>query len=366
MQEYDVNMKKSAASKEKSATKFLDVKLSGPREGGIRGSPTALDEAIGEGKQIKGGRDLQVTADVNVVNNCGFDAFIGIVYSTVASDRWYRWPLIADGATLVINDVDDPTIFIYGVTTGDYKTVWDSDFSPHCFATGDCLSARNVGSLKRGYSTYYICGAQRPDLSTSSTPPVLETDAPTSAPTRRAAVITSSIDNEWLQGHNTRRTQFYAQYGMGPKDLKWSPLLKRSARSYARKLLQIGGTSSCGIEHGYLGDSYGGENLSAVWSSGAFVSNPLTPESVLNGWFNEEINLPYGQKGHATQVVFRSTGYVGCAGSFKELDGGGQCYIAVCRYISPGNCNMDADNWLTRTLDDTSLCDPQCPPEGCF
>ena len=348
--------------------------MSGPREGGIRGRPAVLDEPLGERRQSKGGRDLQVTADVRVVNNCGFDAYVGIVYSTVESDHWYRWPFIAGGASLVLNDVDDPTFYIYGVTTPDYQAVWDSELSPHCFAPGDCLSARKIKSLARGRATYYICGAQRPDLTTSSTP-VLDRSAPTispsrsaptNSPSRSAAVIASSIDTEWLHGHNTRRTQFYSQYGMGPKDLKWSATLKRSARSYAKKLLQIGGTSSCGIEHGYLGDSYGGENLSAIWSSGDFESNPLTPESVLNGWFNGEINLPYGEKGHATQVVFRSTSYVGCAGSFKELDGGGQCYIAVCRYLSPGNCNMDPINWLTRTLDDASLCDPQCPPEGCF
>jgi Cysteine-rich secretory protein family len=195
--------------------------------------------------------------------------------------------------------------------------------------------------------------------------PLTPRPAPTKPPTPRAAVVMPSIDTQWLNGHNARRANFYAQYGKSPMNLKWSPALKTSARNYARKLLQIGGTAACSIEHGYLGDSYGGENLAAVWGSGPF-SNPLTPDNVLTAWYDEEIGLPYGQKGHATQVVFRSTRYVGCAGASKTLDSGGSCYIQVCRYISPGNCNMDSGNWLQRTLEDTSLCDPECPPDGCL
>ena len=356
----------SVDSSRKSAINILDpsTKLDGPHQGGLRSRPAISDDPIGKGRHPKEGRDLQAVADVEIVNNCGFDAYIGIVYSTVQSDRWYRWPIVKDGGSVTITDVDSPTIFIYGLTTDIYDIVWDSDLSPHCFSPGDCLSARNVGSLRNGAVTYYICGGGGGLI--DLTP---ESDAPTNSPTKKpvstVALVTSSIDTQWVQGHNKRRTQFYAQFGLGPKDIKFSASLKTSARRYAKKLLQIGGTSSCEIEHGYLGDSYGGENIAAVWGSGDFA-NPLTPENVLSAWFEDEINLPFSQKGHATQVVFRSTHYVGCAGASKTLDGGGKCYIQVCRYISPGNCNMDLDHWLERTLDDVALCDPQCPPEGCF
>lgn len=172
----------------------------------------------------------------------------------------------------------------------------------------------------------------------------------------------SGIDGEWLQAHNSRRTWYYEQNGMGPMDLKWSNSLKDSAQNYANRLLQIGGGDDCKIEHGFQGDSYGGENLAMI--SGG--TNGLSPDQVLTMWFDNEINLPFGQNGHATQVAYRSSHYVGCGIAEKQMNGGGKCFIQVCRYLAPGNCNINANNWVAQTLSDTVVCGPECPAEGCF
>jgi Cysteine-rich secretory protein family len=168
-----------------------------------------------------------------------------------------------------------------------------------------------------------------------------------------------------LKGHNKRRTNFFSKNGLGPKNLKWAQSLKESAQAYADKLVELGGDTKCVIQHGYKGDEYGGENISSNW--GVSVSTvSATPEEVLNGWYDEEISLPLGMNGHATQVVFRSTHYVGCGRAQKNLSNGGKCFINVCRYLSPGNCNMSQNGWKSRTLDEEVVCDPFCPKEGCF
>jgi hypothetical protein len=308
-----------------------------------------------------GDRDLKTSADVQIINNCGFDAHIGVFYTTGDSTIWYRWPYIADGDYVSLSSVTDSKMYIYGVKP-DRSYVWGSTSSPYCFSTGDCLSERNVGSLSGGSVQYNICGGSNP------TPTPAPTRAPTRVPAQEAPpkpTSTEGIDGQWLHGHNTRRTRFYSQNSKGPLDLKWANSLKQSAQNYANQLIQIGGSTKCHIEHGYNGDNYGGENLAANWGTGSSVA-ARTPEEVMTAWYDEEINLPYGQKGHATQMVFRSSHYVGCAVAEKAMRNGGKCFIQVCRYIAPGNCNMSPGGWLERTLDDTVMCGPACPAEGCF
>jgi Cysteine-rich secretory protein family len=337
-----------------SSANILQSTMKPGREnaGGIRaGTAVAAETLVVERNVTARDRKLQQTADLRIKNNCGFDAYIGIMYSTATSDEWYRWPFIGNGGIVTIQDVADPIFFIYGLKASNYyDAVWRSKSSDHCFSAGDCLSRRNAGDLSSGNVLYKICGSSRP--------------IPMPIPAPSPVVIAQGDDAEWLSGHNTRRTQFFAKYGKGPLDLKLSYAIKNSAQNYANKLIQLGGGSDCQIQHGYQGDDYGGENLAASWGYGSGISPP-TPEQVLNGWFDQEIGLPYGQNGHATQVVFRSTRYFGCAAAQKDLDNGGKCFIQVCRYISPGNCNMASGSWLQRTLDDTVICSPACPDDGC-
>jgi Cysteine-rich secretory protein family len=256
--------------------------------------------------------------------------------------------------------VADQVMYIFGIREDDWSSVWTSDSSPHCFSDGEgCFSRIDVGSLQSGSVDFSICQVQKKSN-------IRRPDRPFVTPKKSARTqALDQTDSEWLKEHNDRRRLFYSTYGKSPMDLKWSQSLKASAQNYANQLIQIGGMNECYIEHGYNGDSYGGENIGALWGFGSPLP-PYGPADALRGWFDNQINLPYGQKGHATQVVFRSTHYVGCGGTEKDLHSGGKCYIKVCRYLSPGNCNMTPENWLERTLDDTVICDPPCPPEGCF
>ena len=141
-------------------------------------------------------------------------------------------------------------------------------------------------------------------------------------------------------------------YGKTYVPLKWSTSVANSAQAYANKLIAISG---CVIQHGYQGDSYGGENLAANYGSGATAP---TPDSVLTRWTENEAS---SVGGHFTQVIWRGTRYVGCATASKS-----GCFIQVCRYIAPGNCNLSTSSWQQTTIADSSPCGPQCPSEGCF
>jgi len=333
-----------------TATNFLDSARP-IRASGLRAGAVASESIVVEDSLTHGDRDLQTSANVQINNNCGFNSYIGVMYTTGSTAIWKSWPIIANGGSVSLSEVTDSKIYIYGLKT-DWTYVWQSTSSPHCFSTGDCLSERDVGSLSDGSVQYNICGG-----STATTTPA-PTPAPTLAP---SPAPTATTDGQWLQGHNNRRTQFYTENNKGSMDLKWADSLQQSAQNYANQLLQIGGSTQCRIAHGHNGDTYGGENLASNRGSVA-----RTPEEVMTTWYDTEIGLPYGQKGHATQMVFRSSHYVGCAGAEKDLDNGEKCFIQVCRYLAPGNCNMSPGGWLERTLDDKVICGPACPEEGCF
>lgn len=309
--------------------------------GGLRGGDMAPPKLVLENEFPPNvDRDLLQTATVRLINNCGVDAYIGVKYTGASGSYVYTWPFIGAGGAVVLRQVADSTIYIYGVAAEDTsQTVWQAaNNNGHCFSSGDCLDERDIGDLSNGFVKYKICGDSSSFL--------------------------QGADGEWLNGHNSRRADFHAFYGKSRADMKWSNSLKQSAQAYANKLLRLGGGNRCVIRHGYLGDNYGGENLAANWGTDP---NTLaaTPEQVMTGWFEEEIVLPYGENLHATQMVFRSSRYLGCAVAEKDLNNGGKCYIHVCRYIAPGNCNMTPNGWLARTLDDTVICGPACPPEGC-
>ncbi len=192
------------------------------------------------------------------------------------------------------------------------------------------------------------------------------TPAPSAAPVEQAfaapapvAAGPTKLSSQWLTAHNTRRTAFYASNNLSPKDLKWSTSLAASAQNYSESLLSL---ADCTIEHGYQGNHFGGENLAAEWGG----STSYTPEQVLQMWYDQEEFLPFGENLHFSQVIWRGTSYVGCGIASKTLSDGSGCFIQTCRYIAPGNCNVDASNLISQALQDTSPCTPACPSEGCF
>eukprot|EP00873_Tetraselmis_striata_P040020 jgi/Tetstr1/460284/TSEL_005584.t1 len=166
-------------------------------------------------------------------------------------------------------------------------------------------------------------------------------------------------DNQWLIEHNARRQKYHTRFGRSYVPLKWSVDLARSSQNYANKLIRIPG---CEIQHGYQGDSYGGENLASRFSSSSDLLSH-SADDVLTAWAEREENLPGMEAGHYTQVVWRATRYVGCAQARKS-----GCTISVCRYMKPGNCNGGSNcrDCKRLMLEDDSPCGPSCPAEGCF
>jgi Cysteine-rich secretory protein family len=179
---------------------------------------------------------------------------------------------------------------------------------------------------------------------------------PTTPATTPASTGGGSSSQDWINAHNNRRNTYHSQNGVSYVAVKWSEDLASSARSYTQRLLN--GFSGCNIQHKFQGDSYGGENL-ALQTTGSATS--ISAEAVLRLWYDGEIGLPYPQNGHLTQVVWRGTMYVGCAGLTKSMGNGQTCHIQTCRYLAPGNCNG-----VGNILAASSPCAPQCPREGCF
>lgn len=129
----------------------------------------------------------------------------------------------------------------------------------------------------------------------------------------------------WLDAHNERRQTYHTSYGTDYVPLKWSHGLAASAQAYAGKLRD--GFSGCGIAHGVGGDDYAGENLADNTGSGP----PASPSNVLSRWVEGELDDPWPENGHLTQVLWRASQYVGCGQVSKTLDSGLQCHIQVCR-----------------------------------
>lgn len=324
---------------------------------GLRGASNGnatenvFDEEDGENHGLsaeENSRRMQYRTDIKIINNCDSDALVFAIYFDHGVKRNARtpqgWPTIPKNGALTLKGATDPTFYLFGMTPSRrWMWVGSSDL---CFDKGrrQCLRKVELGSLRGGTAEYKACGPKKP--------------------------ASGSVEDQWLEKHNSRRTQFYAQRDKGPLDLKWAPSLASSAQAYANKLI---GASGCQIAHNYQGDSYGGENLAANWGSGRFAKS-RTIEEVMRAWYDDEINLPsLGQKGHATQVVFRSSRYVGCASAEKNMEdrSGYKCFIQVCRYVAAGNCFENPSRWEDSVMSDTmaTRCNgDQCLSlqEGCF
>mmetsp|Transcript_23143 Transcript_23143/g.35051 ORF Transcript_23143/g.35051 Transcript_23143/m.35051 type:complete len:649 (-) Transcript_23143:100-2046(-) len=166
------------------------------------------------------------------------------------------------------------------------------------------------------------------------------TPAPTACPQDYTGPELSSIEQEWLDQHNLRRTNFYHLKNLTEMDLKWSPEIAASAQAYAEKLAEQDG--NCWLQERLDGDEYGTQNMAL--SRGDEIA---TPTQVLESWHDAEIDLVNmtltGMKFHATQVLFRSSRYLGCGQATKTHEGTGEkCHFHVCRYIGPGNCFLEA------------------------
>jgi len=150
------------------------------------------------------------------------------------------------------------------------------------------------------------------------------------------------IEKEWLNEHNTRRTEFYRRHELPPKDLEWSKDLADSAQTYAERLANDN-TTGCWLQNRLDGDQYGTQNMALNKGD-----TTASPSEVLQAWHDEEILLDsmtlVGYKFHAAMLLFRSSHYMGCGQAWKEDESnpGEKCHFHVCRYMGPGNCFLEA------------------------
>ncbi|KAL7547206.1 hypothetical protein ACHAWF_010523 [Thalassiosira exigua] len=174
-------------------------------------------------------------------------------------------------------------------------------------------------------------------------------------------------DGDWLNSHNSRRKEWHERYNKTYVPLKWSNALKEDSSVWAEHLLE-----RCGKGLYHDPDTNFGENLAGNSGSGTWGEIKST-EAVLTRFVEREESKTYPANGHLTQVLWRSTKFVGCVDVSKPKPGGGTCHVQVCRYARPGNCNMNKyksggtdEWWLKPMLMDYSPCGTICPPDGCY
>lgn len=177
----------------------------------------------------------------------------------------------------------------------------------------------------------------------------------------------SHRDMQYLKSHNSRRKEWHERYNTSYVPLMWDHSLKVGAKVWAKTLL-----ASCG-EGMYHdpGNSEYGENVAANQGNGDW-GVLMAPDQIIARFVEKEETMQPPENGHLTQVLWRTTKYVGCADASRRMAKGKFCHTQVCRYAPTGNCNLkkyesdQPDWWLEpMLLEEGELCGPECPPNGC-
>mmetsp|Transcript_21431 Transcript_21431/g.32091 ORF Transcript_21431/g.32091 Transcript_21431/m.32091 type:complete len:395 (-) Transcript_21431:126-1310(-) len=166
----------------------------------------------------------------------------------------------------------------------------------------------------------------------------------------------SDEDKQWLDGHNSRRRTFHMENGKTFKPLVWSESLAKAAADYAATI-----TPNCQILQ--KKDPWG-QNV-AINSQSVISQNQILPDTVLGYMFDRKLNADYPSNNQLTQIAWRGSRYVGCASLIEQSNSGAYCHVSVCKYARPGNCSVNQDNWLEKTLADRSNCGKACPDDVC-
>jgi pathogenesis-related protein 1 len=137
-----------------------------------------------------------------------------------------------------------------------------------------------------------------------------------------------------VAGITSRHNEHRASEGASLPDLVWSP----AVASYAlKKVTYLANNNNCTMSHsaGPTNPGYG-ENL--AWAS----FNSYTAIQATDAWYNEKPDYDYATNtcasgrvcGHYTQVVWKNSRHLGCAGVVCPNGGG---IIYGCNYDPPGN-----------------------------
>ena len=164
-------------------------------------------------------------------------------------------------------------------------------------------------------------------------------------------------ESTWLEGHNSRRKAFHEENGETFRPLVWSPDLALEASEWADK---ISPTCKVTRQSGLVA----GENI-ASRASGNNIDEG--PEVIMTRWAERKQGLGYPSNQSMTQMFWMSTRYVGCTSKKVKMEGGGTCYVSICRYSRSGNCAVGRFNsWKQGTLAARTGCGPICPGNKCY
>ena len=137
-------------------------------------------------------------------------------------------------------------------------------------------------------------------------------------------------DRQYLISHNTRRKVWHERYNRSYVPLKWDNVLKAEAKVWVEHLL-----ASCGKGMYHDPNAKYGECATANMGTGSFAKLHTTDE-IVRRYVEREVNWQPPQNSHLTQVLWRSTKYVGCAEASISMGEGKICHTQVCRYARPG------------------------------
>jgi len=315
---------------------------------------TNLDEKQSQQEDInKRNRKLAGTA-VTVKNDCDVplivlfsDARTFIYTATLYSGYYVNFPEMENSYYINVQSVDG----------GNKNEIIGGN--SWCYG-GTCYKKETISADAGDSLTYPI------NCSESPPPPSPSPPSPTPPSPSPPSPTPPNASNEWLIQHNIRREKYHEQYQKDYVALEWSVDLENKAQAWVDELIKMSiENGNCHIEHAICnGYDYGGENLAANWGTS---NESASEDNVLTRWTEEEEFLDFGPNGHFTQVIWRATTEVGCAAASTPMEYSGYngyCHIQACRYLTPGNCNVQTTNWFELMLADTSHCaatNPKCP-----
>lgn len=158
--------------------------------------------------------------------------------------------------------------------------------------------------------------------------------------------------NAWLDAHNDARLAFQGEDAYN--EMEWSNDLFNDAKDHAEELVVNCTTKAPTGDLNDYGWNIAGAQNTPDFRSVDEVFN-LWESKLINGWPN---NKEY------SQVLWRSTEYVGCADAAADEDDM-KCTFSVCFYARAGNCGMgQIENWADHAnkIMNGNSCGP-CPTD---
>uniref|UniRef100_A0A7S4VFV1 SCP domain-containing protein n=1 Tax=Ditylum brightwellii TaxID=49249 RepID=A0A7S4VFV1_9STRA len=268
---------------------------------------------------------------ITIKNECSENLKVIVRYEKKNKNRVVKRN-IRSNASVRLPRATSSDFYLYATGKNRRKVIQGNDW---------CVNNKKCLKQLEGLGLYSITCNGSP----STNPPPAPTPNPPPAPTPNPPPIPSpptsgSESDIWLDAHNRRRLKYHN------KELQWSSAIAQTAQSWANELVS---KSGCKLAHDK--DSKYGENLAANYGG----NQHDTIDNILARWTENEIDTPFPYNMHRSQVLWKMTDFVGCAVASKP-----GCYIQVCRYVRPGNCNINEDgsNLEEKMLADSSPCGP--------